>query len=423
MDIQLYEAIQYYLINHRLPHHTPKDIKQSALRKIHEFTLKNNQLFWINDGTERKVVQRHEMEEILFNLHGSHLGGHFNTEATFNKAKRNYYWPKMYKEIENYVKSCDTCQRLGNRRKTEQLHPIEVGSVFERVGIDIVGPLPVTSSGNRYIIVATEYLTKYPEARAIKNIQANTVAQFIYEDIISRHGAPRVLLSDRGTSFVNSVVKALCDTMKTAHVLTTAYHPQTNGLTERFNKTLCETLAKYVIQNNKVEWDQMVPAALFAYRTKIQKSTKFSPFFLLYGRNEETPLTRKSHPEENDFEWDLEEHVKLITERLHHVHMIAKQNINKAQIDQKERYDKKVKPIQFKIGEQVLLRESHHENVHGDKFREKWSGPYFVHQVWKNGVYKLRETESTRILRPPINGNRLKKYHDRPAWEPSIWIN
>jgi Integrase zinc binding domain len=423
MDIQLYEAIQHYLINHRLPNHTPNDIKQLALRKIHEFTMKNNQLYWRKEGIERRVVQRHELEEILFNLHGSQLGGHFNAEATFNKAKRNYYWPRMYKEVESYVRSCDTCQRLGNKKKIEQLHPIEVGKVFDRVGIDIVGPLPITSSENRYIIVATEYLTKWPEAKAIKDIQANTVAQFIYEEIICRHGAPKVLLSDRGTSFVNSVVKSLCDTMKTAHVLTTAYHPQTNGLTERFNKTLCETLAKYVIQNDNLEWDQFVPSALFAYRTKIQKSTKFSPFFLLYGRNEETPLTRKSNPEENDFEWDLEEHIKLITERLHHVHMTAKQNINKAQTDQKNRYDKKIKPVQFKIGEQVLLRESHHENVHGDKFREKWSGPFLIHQVWKNGVYKLRETETTRILRTPINGNRLKKYFDRPAWEPTIWIN
>ncbi|CAH1768059.1 2693_t:CDS:2, partial [Entrophospora sp. SA101] len=266
--------------------------KQLALRKIHEFMLKNNQLYWRKEGIERKVVQQHEMEEILFNLHG--------------------------------IRSCDTCQQLRNRKKIEQLHPIEVGKVFDCVGIDIVGPLPITST--------TEYLTKWPEARAIKDIQANTVAQFIYEDIICRHGTPKVLLSDRGTSFVNSVVRALCETMKTAHILT-----------ERFNKTLCETLAKYVIQNGNFEWDQFVPSALFAYQTKIQKSTKLSPFFLLYGRNEETPLTRKSNPEEDDFEWDLEEHIKLITKWLYHMHMIAKQNINKAQTDQKDRYDKKIK--------------------------------------------------------------------------------
>jgi len=423
MDIQLYEAIKHYLINHKLPSSTPSDIKQLALRKIHEFTLKNDKLYWIKNDAERKVIQRHEMEEILFNLHGSQLGGHFNTEATFNKAKRNYYWPRMYKEVENYVRSCDVCQRLGNKRKVEPLHPIKVGKVFDRVGIDIVGPLGVTKSGKRYIIVATEYLTKWVEARALENIQANTVAKFIYEEIICRHGAPKVLLSDRGTSFVNSIVDALCETMKTSHVLTTAYHPQTNGLTERFNKTLCEMLNKFVQQHEGSEWDEFIQSALFAYRTKIQKSTKFTPFFLLYGRNEETPLTRKTNPDEDDLEWFVEEHVNLITERLHNTHLTAKQNINKAQASQKDRYDKNIKPVQFKIGEQVLLRESYHENVHGDKFREKWSGPYEIFQVWKHGVYKIKERDSPRVLKTPINGNRLKKYYNRPAWEPSILIS
>nr|CAG8612716.1 8966_t:CDS:1 [Entrophospora candida] len=421
MDIQLYESIKYYLTNHRLPSNVPTDIQQTTLKKIHEFTLKNGKLFWIKNDMEKRVIRRNELEEVLFNIHGSQLSGHFNVEATFNRAKQNYYWPRMYREVENYVKSCDTCQRLGNKKKSNELHPIPVGRAFERVGIDIVGPLSITSKGNRYIIVATDYLTKWPEARAIQNIQAETVAQFIYEDIICRHGTPSELLSDRGTSFVNSTIKALCETMEINHVLTTSYHPQTNGLTERFNKTLCETIAKFVIQH-KGEWDQYISSALLAYRTKTQKSTKFTPFFLVYGRQAQTPLTQKFGMEDNDLEYDLEDHVDLITERLHHVQGIAKENINKAQEDQKARYDKKVKPKQYQIGEQVLLRESAHENVHGDKFREKWSGPYLIHQVWKSGSYKLREIESQRILRTPINGDRLKKYWARPAWVPEVLI-
>src|SRR5215213_199202 len=246
MDIQLYESIKYYLKNHRLPSNVPKDIQQITLKKIHEFTLKNDKLFWIKNDMEKRVIRRNELEEVLFNLHGNQLSGHYNTEATFNRAKQNYYWPRMYREVENYVRSCDTCQRLGNKKKSNELHPISVGKAFERIGIDIVGPLSITSKGNRYIIVATDYLTKWPEARAIQNIQAETVAQFIYEDIICRHGTPNELLSDRGTSFVNSTVKALCEVMEINHVLTTSYHPQTNGLTERFNKTLCETIAKFV---------------------------------------------------------------------------------------------------------------------------------------------------------------------------------
>ncbi|CAJ0857609.1 11407_t:CDS:2, partial [Entrophospora sp. SA101] len=267
-------------------------IQQTTLKKIHEFTLKNDKLFWIKNDMEKRVIRRNELEEVLFNLHGR------------------------------------------NKKKSNELHPIPVGRAFERIGIDIVGPLSITSKGNRYIIVATDYLTKWPEARAIQNIQAETVAQFIYEDIICRHGTPSELLSDRGTSFVNSTIKALCETMEINHVLTTSYHPQTNGLTERFNKTLCETIAKFVIQH-KGEWDQYVSSALLAYRTKTQKSTKFTPFFLVYGRQAQTPLTQKFGMEDNDLEHDLEDHVDLITERLHHVQGIAKENINKAQEDQK----------------------------------------------------------------------------------------
>ena len=158
-------------------------------------------------------------------------------------------------------------------------------------------------------------------------------------------------------------------------------------------------LNKFVQQHEGSEWDEFIQSALFAYRTNIQKSTKFTPFFLLYGRNEETPLTRKTNPEEDDLEWFVDEHVNLITERLHNTHLTAKQNINKAQQSQKDRYDKNIKPVQFKIGEQVLLRESHHENVHGDKFREKWSGPYEIFQVWKHGVYKRSHLLRRKLFR------------------------
>ena len=421
MDIQLYESIKYYLNNHRLPSNIPNDIQQLTLKKIHEFTLKNDRLFWIKNDMEKRVIRRNELEEVLFNLHGSQLSGHFSTEATFNRAQESYYWPRMYREVENYVKSCDTCQRIGKKNKSNELHPIPVGKAFEKMGIDIVGPLEVTTSGNKYIIVATDYLTKWPEARAIQNIQAATVVQFIYEEIVCRHGTPKELLSDRGTSFVNNIVKAFCETMKIKHVLTTSYHPQTNGLTERLNKTLCETITKFVIQHED-GWDQYISSALFAYRTKVQKSTKFTPFFLLYGRQAETPLTQKFGMEDSELEHDLEDHISLITDRLQHVQNIARENINRAQEGQKARYDKKVKPKLYQMGEQVLLRESAHENVHGDKFRPKWSGPYIIHQVWNNGSYKLRETNSPRILRTPINGDRLKKYYERPAWNPQILI-
>src|SRR6266496_2280643 len=134
---------------------------------------------------------------------------------------------------------------------------------FYRIGIDIKEPLPITSSGNKYIVVAIDYFTKWPEAKAIPNMQAETVAKFIYEEIISRYGVPQEILSDRGTSFVNKIIDELCQNYQIKHRLTLAYRPyrpQTNEMVERF-----ECIAKLVQDNNK-EWDQLLDVVLLAYR-------------------------------------------------------------------------------------------------------------------------------------------------------------
>ncbi|GET52158.1 DDE-type integrase/transposase/recombinase [Rhizophagus irregularis DAOM 181602=DAOM 197198] len=145
-------------------------------------------------------------------------------------------------------------KRRGPTNRQEELIPIPVKGLFHRIGIDIKGPLPITSSGNRYIIVTMNYFTKWPEARAISNIKAETVAKFIYEKIICRHGVPQEILSDRGTSFMNKLIDELCENYQIKHRLTSAYRLQTNGMVERFNQTIGECIAKLVQDNNK-EWD------------------------------------------------------------------------------------------------------------------------------------------------------------------------
>ena len=169
----------------------------------------------------------------------------------------------MGEDIKRYVQSCDTCQRRQRPIKAEPLHPIKVGRPFDRVEIDIVGPLPTIKKGNQYIVVATEYLTKWPEARALPDAKAASVATFFYEDIICRHGCPKELLTDQGTHFVNAIIDSMCARLGTKHRLSTTYHPQTNGLVERFNRTLCEMLAKYSIEYQE-DWDIFLPSALFA---------------------------------------------------------------------------------------------------------------------------------------------------------------
>src|SRR5256885_4766471 len=132
------------------------------------------------------------------------------------------------------------------------------------------------------------YLIKWPEAQAVSEATAETASQFIYEQIICQHGCPQIILSDRGTHFNNKMMKGLMEKFKINHLLSTPYHPQTNGLVERFNRTLCESLAKLSFKNN--DWDLYIAPTLFAYRTTKHSTTKIELFFMVYRRSARLPV-------------------------------------------------------------------------------------------------------------------------------------
>ena len=318
----------------------------------------------------------------------------------------------MGDDIKRHVQSCDTCQKRQKPVRTEPLHPIKVGRPFDRLGMDIVGPLPLTKLGNRYIIVATEYLTKWPEARALSNARAALVASFFYEDIICRHGCPKELLTDQGTHFVNELLKAMCKRVGVKHRLSTAYYPQTNGLVKRFNKTLCEILAKYSGMYRE-DWDVFLPSALFVYRTIRQSTTRYEPFYLTYGREATLPIELEilTYPPEVKLEISLEEacfqRIAQLTSRLVDDRQQARKNITKAQEKQKERHEERIKPHTYKIGDQVLLR-----NFRAKKLEAKWQGPYHIHDVRPNGVFKLR-TMDGKVRKKTVHADQLRPYYAR----------
>ena len=143
-------------------------------------------------------------------------------------------------------------------------------SPWHRIGIDLVGPLHCTASGNAYIITCTDYFTKWPEAAAIPNKSASAVASFLFK-VITRHSSPAIIQSDQGREFVNEVNKRLFDLTGVDHRMSAAYHPQTNGLDERFNQTLVNAFTK-MTAGKPEEWDQYIDPVLFAYRYVPSKS-------------------------------------------------------------------------------------------------------------------------------------------------------
>jgi len=320
------------------------------------------------------------------------------------------------------VANCEVCQREGRKQKNEALRTIQVNQPFEKIGIDIVEPLPVTAQKNRYIVVAMDYLTKWPEARAIPDMTAKSVASFFYEDIVCRHGCPKEIVSDNGSAFISKMVESLLEHHQIKHRLISPYHPQSNGLVERFNQTLCKTLAKYV-QLLEQDWDRFIPSVLFAYRTMQYNTTKYDPFTLVYSQQAITPLDLlldqyKQITQEIDEEAILSR-ISQVIDILEPTLELAKRNIARSQQDQRERNQASSTAVQF-IEEDLVLKFKHTKEKES-KFQPKWVGPYTVYKVYRNGVYKLRSIDG-QILKSSTNGNDFQKYNIRELPEPVVVI-
>src|ERR1700690_3131976 len=155
--------------------------------------------------------------------------------------------------------------------------------------MDLLGPLPKSLNGFQYIIVASDYATRYIEVAPLRSAKAKMVARFFINNIISRHGCPKIVLTDRGTHFTLSVLQQVLNTMGSQHIKTTAYHPQTDGLVERLNRTIADYLAHYVDHNRK-NWDEYVPFFQLACKSSVKASLQYSPFKLVYGREANLPI-------------------------------------------------------------------------------------------------------------------------------------
>ena len=162
---------------------------------------------------------------------------------------------------------------------------------FEIWAIDFIGPFPIPTkrTSARYIITTVEYVTKCAEAEPVDTYSSEIATKFIYENIITRFGCPITLISDQGSHFINKTIKALTDQFKIDHRCSTNYHPQSNGAIEAFNKTLAKGLTKICNTDND-DWDEKIPAVLWAYRTTYKCSTDQTSFRLVYGQEAVVPL-------------------------------------------------------------------------------------------------------------------------------------
>jgi hypothetical protein len=279
---------------------------------------------------------------------------------------------------------------------------------FQRVAVDLVGPIaPATDRGNRYILTLVDYATRYPEAAALKNIEAETVAEALVT-MFTRIGVPSEILSDQGSQFMSSVMKEMSRLLSMTQLVTTPYHPMCNGLVERFNGTLKAMLKKMCAERPK-DWDRYIPALLFAYREAPQESLGFAPFELLYGRTVRGPMAiLKEIWSKDDTTPEVKttyQYVMDLQERLQATCETARDALAKVQVKQKRHFDIKARNREFQAGDKVLLLLPTDNN----KLLMQWKGPFDVIERINGHNYRIQLPGRVRLF----HANMLKQYTER----------
>jgi transposase InsO family protein len=413
-----YAEIINYLQTNTFPEgYTDKQKRRLAYR-AGPYTIIANTLYKQGkDGVLRRCVTSSEIPQILKECHDNPAGGHFAGDVTARKILQSgYWWPTLFADCSTYTRQCDVCQRIGKPTDSSAmpLTPILALAPFEKWGIDFVGPInpPSRHGRHRYILVATDYATKWAEAEATKTNDKVIVAKFLRENIMARFGCPKELMSDRGTHFVNDVIEELTTKYKIKHRLTTPYHPRANGQTEKTNGILCKIITK-TVQGSMTDWDTKLIDALWAYRTAYKVTTKFTPFQLVYGQEAilpielELPSLRIAINERLGDAESLEARINML-EKLDETRSQAYLNTAAIQKWRKSYYDSKMKEKKIGPTDLVLLYDSRFQKFPG-KFRLHWLGPYKVRVIHANGSFEL-EDFAGNVLPTRLNGNRLKVY-------------
>ncbi|GFO46495.1 hypothetical protein PoB_007300000 [Plakobranchus ocellatus] len=234
------------------------------------------------------VLPKSMRQEVLQACHDSPIAGHLGINATKKRVCSRFSWPSIVRDVTKYVKSCDICQR--NCNKLPSL-PIQIADIidrpFDKVAIDIVGPMMMSDSKNRFILTLVDAATRWPEAVPLKSISTTDVANALF-NIFTRLGLPKEILSDNGQQLVSKAMEEVMTMMGIQRRLSTPYHAQSNGMVERFNGSL-KTMLRKLCADKPQTWDKMIPAFLFAYREIPNVTTGYPPFMLMYGRRVRGP--------------------------------------------------------------------------------------------------------------------------------------
>ena len=336
---------------------------------------------------QQLVLPPSHREQAMDALHNDM--GHLGHQNTLRIARQRFFWPFMATAIENKCKQCERCIRRKAVCEKAEMQSIVSNGPFQLVCMDFLSIEP-DSKGIKDVLVITDHFTKFAIAVATKNQKAQTVAEALWENVISVYGWPEQLHSDQGRDFQSKVISELCKIGNVKKSRTSPYHPQANPV-ERYNRTLLSMLGS-LHESQKRDWRKYVKPLTHAYNCMVNETTGYSPYFLLFGRHARLPIdilfgtdpdVRRSK--------DPTQYVRDLKERLQHAYKLAQESAKKSAAKNKAYYDKRAKASTFEKGDRVLVRKVAIKGK--QKLADRWEpGVYVIQEKLKDiPVYVVQE--------------------------------
>ena len=385
--------------------------------------------FYCKAGLEdnlQLIVPMQLRNDVLLHSHDALMGGHLGCKKTKGKILQGYYWYHLSEDVRSYVRKCDTCACNKRLQRTPKaaMGSLRVGAPWDTVATDFIGPLPVTERGNRYIMVLTDHFSKYVEVIPTRDQTAETCANEVLNKFVSRWGCPLTIHSDQGRNYESKVFQELCKILGINKTHTSIRHPQGNGQTERFNRTLVRMIKAYLGQEQE-SWDLHLGCIAGAYRSSPHESTGVTPNMLALGRNIRLPadLIFQSCGQAGQPEVKCGEYIDGLRTRMQTAYEIARRHLGVSAKRSKDLHDVRIAFHNYQVGDKVwCLSEARKLGV-TEKLQPLYAGPFIVTKRLSdiNFVLCLDKSGKEKV----VHHDKLKPYEGskNPKWMSTIKLN
>ena len=357
-------------------------------------------------------------QKLFLAYHASLFGGHLGQTRTLARLSHRFYWSGMSDDVGDWLRQCTTCMK--RKSPTGHHHPlgnIPTGHRWDRIAMDILDVCGPTPDSYRYILVIADYFSKWTEAFPIfKDKCAYTVADVLVNNIILWFGMPLVIHSDQGREFENGLMKSLCSLLGCVKTRTAPYHPESDGMVERFNRT-CLMMLSMFVNDRRDNWHELLPFVMHAYCTSVHESTGYSPFRLMMGEECSLPQDVTTDELRTHLEHDVAPHpfATWVRDALEVTYDHVKHSLQCTAARRKCLYDVKAVNRKFPVGSWVLR---YYPPAAQKKLGSPWVGPQQVVRQATGHTVGIQKGPDTPIIFIHVDDLKVCPAPSNVSWTP-----